>query len=164
MEIRKPLACRGGAKAAYEMALEKGEPVFVPASYFVDDRGHSLMNLLLGVLSPEGQINFSVQHPGVVKAWHRHRKQTDFWLCLRGHIKVGVYKEDAPFAWMTVLGERAPGALIIPPPLWHGAATVGGEPAGLLYFVTRAFDASAPDEERLPYDAVAGFPWDTRHG
>lgn len=164
MEIRKPTVCREGAKAAYEMALAECEPVFAPASYFVDDRGFSLMNMMQGVLSPEGQINYSVQHPGVVKAWHRHRLQTDFWLCLRGHIKVGVYREDAPFAWMTVLGETAPGALIIPPPLWHGAATVGGEPAGLMYFVTRGYDPAAPDEERRAHDSVAGFPWGTRHG
>jgi len=164
MEIRKPTVCREGAKAGYAQAMESGAPVFLPASYFVDDRGYSLMNLLQGVLAPEGQINFSVQHPGVVKAWHRHRKQTDFWLCLRGHLKVGVYREDAPFAWMTVLGETAPGALVIPPPLWHGAATVGGEAAGLLYFVTRAYDASDPDEERRSHDSVTGFPWETRNG
>jgi len=164
MEIRKPRVCREGVKAAYEQAQELVEPVFAPASYFVDERGFSLMNLLVGVLSPEGQVNYSVQHPGVVKAWHRHAKQTDFWLCLHGHIKVGVYREDAPFAWMAALGEKAPGALVIPPPLWHGAATIGGDPAGLLYFVTRAYDPSDPDEERRAFDSVAGFPWGTRHG
>jgi dTDP-4-dehydrorhamnose 3,5-epimerase len=163
MTVRKPSSEKDPA-VAYAKALEIGEPVFVPASYFCDDRGYSIMNQLQGVLAPEGQINYSVQHPGVVKAWHRHKHQTDFWMCLRGHIKVGVHREGADFAWLQVLGEKAPGALIIPPTLWHGAATVGVEPAGLFYYVTKAYDASAPDEERRAHDSVAGFPWHTRHG
>jgi len=164
MPVRRPVVETGSPAAAYARALETGEPVFVPASYYCDDRGYSIMNQLLGVLSPEGQVNYSVQHPGVIKAWHRHKHQTDFWMCLRGHIKVGVHKEGADFAWLHVLGEKAPGALIIPPTLWHGAATVGAEPAGLMYYVTRAYDPKAPDEERRAFDSVAGFPWHTRHG
>jgi dTDP-4-dehydrorhamnose 3,5-epimerase len=164
MEIRKPITCHDGPAAAHELALSRNEPVMVPASYYADDRGYSLMNQLQGVLSAQGQVNYSVQHPGVIKAWHRHRKQTDFWMCLRGHIKVGVHREDEPFAWLTVLGEHAPGALIIPPPLWHGAATVGAEPAGLLYYVTHAYDPENPDEERRGHDSLPGFPWGVRHG
>lgn len=164
LRIVKPRVCDVGAHAAHEMALDLNEPVFAPASYFVDDRGWSMMNRLQGVMSAQGQINYSVQHPGVVKAWHRHRKQTDFWMCLRGHLKAGIYKEGADFAWMQVLGEKSPGALVIPPPLWHGAATVGGEIAGLLYYVTHAYDPAAPDEDRRAHDSVSGFPWGTRHG
>jgi dTDP-4-dehydrorhamnose 3,5-epimerase len=163
MTVRKPSSEKDPA-IAYARAIESGEPIFVSASYFCDDRGYSIMNQLQGVLSGDGQINYSVQHPGVIKAWHRHAQQTDFWMCLRGHIKVGVYREGADFAWLQVLGEKAPGALIIPPTLWHGAATVGAEPAGLFYYVTKAYNASAPDEERRAHDSVPGFPWHTRHG
>lgn len=164
MNVKRPTTLNGTPRDAYAHALETGTPVFLPANYYCDDRGYSIMNQLQGVLAPEGQINYSVQHPGVVKAWHRHAKQTDFWTCLRGHIKVGVYRDGADFAWVHVLGEKAPGTLIIPPTLWHGAATVGAEPAGLLYYVTKAYDPAAPDEERRPHDSVEGFPWQTRHG
>jgi dTDP-4-dehydrorhamnose 3,5-epimerase len=164
MTVRRPASVASSPKDAYARALETGEPIFVPAPYFCDDRGYSIMNQLQGVLSPEGQINYSVQHPGVIKAWHRHKHQTDFWMCLRGHIKVGVYREGADFAWLHVLGEKQPGALIIPPTLWHGAATVGNEPAGLFYYVTKAYDPASPDEERRAHDSVPGFPWQTRHG
>jgi dTDP-4-dehydrorhamnose 3,5-epimerase len=138
--------------------------VFVPVSPYTDDRGWSLMNLLAGAMSAEGQINFSMQYPGVVKAWHRHRLQTDFWTCLTGHLKTGVYRESDGARWLLVIGERRPGVLIIPPGLWHGGAAVGPTPAGLLYYVTHAYNPDAPDEERRPHDSVAEFPWPTQHG
>lgn len=80
-----------------------------------------------------------------------------------GHIKVGVFREEDGKAWSLVIGEKRPGIVVIPPPLWHGAATVGPAPAGLLYFVTHAFNPSAPDEQRMAHDAVSGFPWETVH-
>jgi dTDP-4-dehydrorhamnose 3,5-epimerase len=101
-------------------------------------------------------------HPGVVKAWHRHREQTDFWLALEGHLKAGVHRDDGR-TWQAVVGRMRPGVLIVPPPLWHGAATVGNEPCGLFYYVTRAYDPKSPDEERRPFDAVEGFPWGVEH-
>ena len=45
-----------------------------------------------------------------------------------------------------------------------GTATVGPESAGLLYYVTHAYDAAHPDEHRRPWDSVEGIPWSTRHG
>jgi dTDP-4-dehydrorhamnose 3,5-epimerase len=154
----------GDLAAAHEHAKANNEPVFVPAQLFTDDRGWSMMNQMQGVMGPQGQINFSVQYPGVVKAWHRHALQTDFWICLQGHIKVGVYRETDNVAWLLVIGEKRPGVMVIPPPLWHGAATCGDTPAGLLYYVTLAYIAAKPDEDRRAFDSVAGFPWHVRHG
>jgi dTDP-4-dehydrorhamnose 3,5-epimerase len=154
----------GGAAAAFELAKSHKEPLFVPASLYADDRGWSLMNQLQGVMRPDGQVNFSVQYPGVIKAWHRHSLQTDFWICLHGHMKVGVYREEDNTSWVAVIGEKRPGVVIIPPPLWHGAATVGNEPAGLFYYVTHAYNTKQPDEQRRAFDSVEGFPWAVRHG
>lgn len=144
-------------------SASRHEPVFIPISAHCDDRGWSYMNLLTGVLSRDGQINFSAQNPGVIKAWHRHQNQTDCWLCLYGHLKVGVYCEESDRAWRCVFGQMRPGIVIIPPPLWHGAATVGAEPAGLLYYVTQRYNPAHPDEERRPFDSVPEFLWETRH-
>jgi dTDP-4-dehydrorhamnose 3,5-epimerase len=149
---------------AFESARAGREPVFVPQMHFTDERGWSLMNQLQGVMRAEGQVNFSVQYPGVIKAWHRHTLQTDFWICLTGHIKVGVHREEDNTSWLVVTGEKRPGVVIIPPPLWHGAATAGDTPAGLLYYVTHAYDAKKPDEQRRAFDSVAGFPWGVKHG
>ena len=58
------------------------------------------------MMSPEGQVNFSSQYPGTIKAWHRHQKQTDFWLCVQGHMKAGIYREQDGMMWQAVFGER----------------------------------------------------------
>lgn len=149
---------------AQRIAESEQEPIFVPVSPYADDRGWSLMNLLTGVMSDEGQVNFSTQYPGAVKAWHRHDLQTDFWICLNGHLKAGVYRESDGAAWVNVMGEKRPGVLIIPTPLWHGATVIGPTPAGLLYYVTKAYNPENPDEHRRPWDSIDGFPWGVRHG
>lgn len=154
----------GDIVAGYEAALKDEEPVFVPASVYCDDRGWSIMNQLQGVMSAQGQINYSTLYPRVIKAWHRHRKQTDFWLCLSGHVKAGVHRESDGKTWLTTIGEKRPGVLVIPPPLWHGMASVGGQSAGVLYYVTHAYNPAAPDEDRRPYDSIDGFGWGVGHG
>ncbi|MCA9291671.1 MAG: hypothetical protein KDA25_11130 [Phycisphaerales bacterium] len=164
LEVRTPRIHAGDWSSAWTLAVAEAEPVFVPVHGYTDDRGWSYMNLLNGVLAPEGQVNFSAQYPGVVKAWHRHRHQTDFWMCVTGNLKAGVYREDDGAAWCVVIGEKRPGVLVIPPTLWHGATPVGPTTAGLLYYVTRAYDARQPDEERRSWDGIEGFPWEARHG
>lgn len=163
MNVTSPETMQAPLTEAFEHAKTQKKPVFVPATHFTDDRGWSLMNQMQGVMSDQGQINFSVQYPGVIKAWHRHKLQTDFWVCLQGHIKVGVHDQDTGQAWAIVIGEKRPGTVIIPPPLWHGAATVGPTQAGLLYYVTHSYNPQAPDEERAAHDAFAGFPWELEH-
>ena len=163
LTLKAPRKETGDWSDIYQQACEAGEPVFIPVNAYCDDRGWSLMNLFHHVLGPDGQINVSFQYPGVIKAWHRHQHQTDFWLCLQGHLKVGVYREDDHTAWRIVMGEKNPGVLVIPPTLWHGATTVGPSPAGLLYYVTRAYDIENPDEERRAWDSVDGFTWETEH-
>ena len=164
LTLEKPRTIEGSLVRAHEEALTTREPIVCKTNVFADDRGWSLMNQMRGVMSGEGQINFSVQYPGVVKAWHRHEKQTDFWLCCTGNIKVGVHCQERETSWCIVTGEKNPCTVVIPPSLWHGAATVGHTPAGLLYYVTHAYDPKNPDEERMPFDGVDEFPWGVQHG
>jgi dTDP-4-dehydrorhamnose 3,5-epimerase len=154
--------------SAWEHAKAHSEPVFVPSVHFTDDRGYSIMNQMQGVMTAQGQVNYSVQYPGVIKAWHRHQLQTDFWMCLEGHVKFGCFRESDNTAWLAITGRQKPGLMIIPPTLWHGAATVGDERAGLFYYVTHAYNPAKPDEDRRAWDSVVvggvGFPWGVRHG
>ena len=163
-DIRPIRRHTGPVAEAFAAAHADAEPLFVPAQVFADDRGWSVFNQMAGVMSPQGQINYSVMYPGVIKAWHRHAKQTDFWMGGAGMLKVGVFREDDGQAWLGFLGEKTPGVLVIPCPLWHGCATVGHTPAGLIYYVDQTYDPKAPDEERRAHDSIAGFPWGVRHG
>ena len=162
-EPKNPRVVKSSVAEAYRIALASNEPIFHPVDAFIDDRGWSLMNQLQSVLSADGQINFSLQYPGVIKAWHRHALQTDFWLVVGGSLKVGVTTPNYDVRWQITLGVIRPGVLIIPPSLWHGAATVGPTSACLLYYVTKAFNPDDPDEERIDHDSVPNFKWGTEH-
>ena len=45
-----------------------------------------------------GQVYFTTTYPGIVKAWHYHRKQTDHFYVIRGTVKVGLYDARRGFA------------------------------------------------------------------
>ncbi len=57
-----------------------------------DDRGY-LMEMFRSD-SPDfqkfGQVYMTVVYPGVVKAWHYHKKQTDNFVCVAGMAKVAL--------------------------------------------------------------------------
>ena len=90
VEIRTPRTFRGPWTEAHDLAMAECEPVFVPVMPFADDRGWSLMNLLAGAMSDQGQLNVYIQYPGVIQAWHRHDHQTDFGSCSVVHLTTGV--------------------------------------------------------------------------
>lgn len=163
MRLLPPRTFDGALADAFAEAKAAAEPLFVAAAVYADDRGWSITNQFQGVLEPTGQINYSVMYPFVVKAWHRHTLQADFWMCLSGHVKVGVHCEQRATSWLSVIGEKRPGIMVIPPRLWHGAAAVGGQSAGLLYYVNQRYDPAHPDEDRRAYDSIPDFPWETQH-
>ncbi|MFX0204417.1 MAG: dTDP-4-dehydrorhamnose 3,5-epimerase family protein [Candidatus Hodarchaeota archaeon] len=127
------------------------------------------------------QINLSFSYPGIVRAWHRHRRgQVDFFICIKGSIKVCAYddKEDSEtygeISEIVISSERLRIARI-PGILWHGYKALGTEPTWLLYGVNRLYDYNNPDEERIPWndptiipksvngrtdDPRVGKPWD----
>jgi len=101
---------------------------------------------------------FSMTYPGIVRAWHRHRKnQIDHFVCTNGSIKVGVYddRDASPTKGELntfVIGEHNQQVVRIPGGCWHGFKAIGEEPAMLINFPTELYDYEDPDEERLPYD------------
>lgn len=161
MGIESPLDGTGRQIAEFSLECqEKCKPGFLPLHIHADDRGWSLMGLFAGILTG-GQINFSVQYPGVVKAWHRHWKQTDYWFVATGMLKVGIMSDDGRH-WLTFTGERNPGILLIPPRLWHGATPVGQGESSLFYYVSEIYNPAEPDEYRQPPD-WRWNPWPVDH-
>ena len=48
-----------------------------------------------------GQVYLTTAYPGVVKAWHYHKKQTDYFTCISGNMKVALYdsrKESSTYS------------------------------------------------------------------
>jgi dTDP-4-dehydrorhamnose 3,5-epimerase len=122
------------------------------------------------------QANLSVTYPGVIRAWHRHLKgQTDYFLALKGAIKIGIFDEKTSELNEVVSSALDMQVVRVPGEYWHGFKALGNEPAMLLYFTTRLYDSNAPDEERRPWndqtlipkivngkqiDPRVGKPWD----
>ena len=141
-----------------------------PLKVFCDDRGY-LMEVLRAddpFFRGFGQSTYTVAYPGTIKAFHWHRRQDDLWFVLGGMAQVVLYdlRDDSPTHGQTdvyYLGENNRQLLVIPKGVAHGYRALGSEPTLLLYHTTEPYDASDPDEERLPHDdPKIGFDWSTK--
>ena len=136
----------------------------------LDDRGY-LMEILReddAEFTRFGQIYVSVSLPGVVKAWHAHRQQTDYLCIIKGMAKMGLYdgREDSPTYRQTqaiIAGELNGVLVIIPPLVWHGYMALGNEPIYAVNIPTYNYNRQEPDELRVdPFDNDFGFEWTTK--
>ena len=115
------------------------------------------------------QTTYTETYPGVIKAFHWHKKQTDIWFFSSGMAQVVLYdlRQDSPTFKETnvfYLGEKNPCLLLIPPGVAHGYRVLGHQPIGLFYHTTEIYDPDHPDEERIPFDDPAiGFDWQTKN-
>jgi len=138
---------------------------------FADDRGF-LMEVVRDdepVFRDVKQTTFTVTYPGVVKAFHWHRRQWDVWFVSAGMVQAVMYdlREGSPTCGQTqvvYMGERQPVVVAIPPGVAHGYRVLGSVPAALFYHTTEHYDAKDPDEERIPWDDPRiGFDWQTKN-
>ena len=127
---------------------------FIPLPKFSDSRGWSLNDIFKDWAPKTSeckfQVNYSILYPGIVKAWHRHKHQDDYFCVVKGMAQVGVYSDEHG-AEKFFVGEHNPGVVKIKAGEWHGLTAVGPDPVGLLYFVTNKYDPENPDEERAGY-------------
>ncbi len=105
------------------------------------------------------QVNLSFSYPNMVRAWHRHfRGQIDYFLVLRGAMKICAYEEETKRLAEIIASEDKPTLVRIPGHYWHGTKTISSEPSLTVYFVTRLYDYKSPDEERRPWNDPAVIP------
>jgi dTDP-4-dehydrorhamnose 3,5-epimerase len=99
------------------------------------------------------QANLSITYPGIIRAWHRHlRGQTDYFIALKGAIKICVYDEITEELNEIISAGQDMQIVRVPGHYWHGFKSIGNEPAMLLYFTTNLYDSSNPDEERRSWN------------
>ncbi len=105
-----------------------------------------------------GQIYVTYLRRGVIKAWHKHENQTDFFYVISGTSKVGLYddRENSPTkgeAMQVVLGDTGEDVLLrIPRLVWHGQMSIS-EYTYLVNLPTEPYNPESPDEIRAPVDA-----------
>ncbi|RLC92143.1 MAG: dTDP-4-dehydrorhamnose 3,5-epimerase [Chloroflexi bacterium] len=124
-----------------------------------DDRGW-LMEILRSdweEYETFGQVYVTTCYPGVVKAWHYHKSQTDHFTCVGGMAKVALYdpREDSPTKGMVnefCIGPLNPTLIKIPRLVYHGFAAIGNDTAVIVNTPTAVYNYESPDEHRVPYD------------
>lgn len=135
-----------------------------------DERG-TLMEMLRAdedVFRQFGQAYVSLNYPGVVRAWHWHEKQWDYWVVIKGMVKAVCYdaRENSPTKGQVTevfLGDKDQKQIVIPPGVVHGYKTIGVDTAYLLNLPTEIYNSSQPDEFRLPYDSPeVPYNWDIK--
>jgi dTDP-4-dehydrorhamnose 3,5-epimerase len=124
-----------------------------------DDDRRRAVNDLFQLPANAGQLNISHIYPGVTVAWHRHKKQTDYWYCVKGSIKVGLYHDGLGKLQWEYLHEGERRVLAIPPGVWHGYKNISKDESVLLYWVTEKYNKEQPDEERC-HIGLFGDCWD----
>jgi len=109
-------------------------------------------------------------YPGMIKAWHYHRRQWDHFVCVYGMAKVVLYDPREGSSTKGKVNEFHIGLLNpmlikIPPLVYHGFTAEGGQVALIVNFPTELYRYEEPDEHRVPYnDLSVPYDWGPRHG
>jgi dTDP-4-dehydrorhamnose 3,5-epimerase len=131
-----------------------------------DERGR-LMEILRcddPMFEKFGQVYMTTAFPGVVKAWHYHKKQDDNFTCIAGKMRLALYdaRSGSPTRGEVndfVIGPDDPMLVHIPKMVYHGFKCVSASEAVVINTVTLPYDRREPDEHRvdayendIPYD------------
>jgi dTDP-4-dehydrorhamnose 3,5-epimerase len=137
-----------------------------------DERGR-VMEILRsddGIFTGFGQVYLTTAYPGVVKAWHYHREQTDYFCCIQGMMKLVLYdgREGSPTRGLVnefFLGEHNPVLVVIPPHVHHGFKCISQNEAVVINTPTRPYNRQAPDEYRTdPHTSSIPYDWARKDG
>ena len=132
-----------------------------------DERGR-LMEILRRddeIFTKFGQIYITTAYPGVIKAWHYHRIQTDNLVAIAGMAKVALYdaRENSPTykkAEEYFMGVHNPLLIQIPPMVYHGYKCISSEEAVVINCPTEPYNRTTPDECRVdPFNNDIPYNW-----
>src|SRR5713101_2763850 len=118
------------------------------------------------------QVNYSEMDPGVIKAFHLHRRQTDVWFVppddkmLVVLLDVRAHTKSHGAQRRIVLGDGQSRLLRIPPGVAHGVKNLAPSRGRIIYFVDVQFspDPDQTEEGRLPWDFAGADIWNVARG
>ena len=138
--------------------------VLTPLRQIFDERG-KVMHMLREdspVFSRFGEIYFSCTHPGVVKAWHLHKKMTLNYAVIHGEIKfVLYYDRPASLTYGEVqeffISPENYILVTVPPMVWNGFKSVGTTSSIVANCATLPHSVDElvrlpPSDPSIPYD------------
>ena len=137
-----------------------------------DERGR-LMEILRSddeIFIKFGQVYVTTAYPGVVKAWHYHKVQTDNLAVVKGMMKIALYdpRDGSPTKGQVeefFIGEHNPTLIQIPNLVYHGFKCISEEEAIVINCPTEVYNYAEPDEYRIdPYDNDIPYDWARKDG
>jgi dTDP-4-dehydrorhamnose 3,5-epimerase len=97
-----------------------------------------------------GQAYITTCIQGVIKAWHRHKKQVDRWCCISGAARLGLYNSETNQNQTVILTANCPLLVTIPAKIWHGFTPAWGyREAIILNIPSDPYNVENPDEDRV---------------
>jgi len=143
-----------------------------PIKIIPDERGRlgEILRSDSDLFKKFGQVYFTSAYPGVVKAWHYHKIQTDYFFCLKGMTKLVLYdsREGSPTKGQInefFLGDHNPMVVVIPPMVYHGFKAISTEESLMINVPTEVYNYKEPDEFRIdPHTDEIPYDWDRKDG
>jgi len=117
-----------------------------------------------------GQVYMTTAYPGVVKAWHYHKRQIDNFAVVHGMMKVVLYdnRPNSPTHGEVnefFMGIHNPVLLQIPPLVLHGFKCIGETEGIVVNIPTTLYNYKAPDEHRIdPHSKEIPYDWAIKEG
>ncbi len=117
-----------------------------------------------------GQNYLTSAYPGVVKAWHFHRRQWDHFVVVAGMMKVVLYDSRSESSTRGeinefFMGPHNPMLLQIPPLVYHGFKCISETEALVINCPTETYDYAEPDEFRVdPHSKDIPYSWARKDG
>lgn len=117
-----------------------------------------------------GQVYMTTNYPGVVKAWHFHKKQDDHVCCLSGMIKLVIYdgRDGSPTKNEInefFIGPHNPCLVKIPAHCHHGWKGISETESLVISVPSEAYNYQHPDEFREPpHGGVIPYDWSRKDG
>lgn len=116
-----------------------------------------------------GQVYVSATYPGVVKAWHFHRRQVDNFACLAGMIKLVLVdtRDGSPTKGAVnelFIGTEQRLLVQIPALVYHGWKCISNEMSLVVNVPTEPYHYQDPDEYRMEPHGTLPYDWTRKDG
>lgn len=143
--------------------------IVTPLRQIIDERG-KVMHMLREdspVFDRFGEIYFSCTHPGVIKAWHLHKKMTLNYAVIYGEIKFVIYDDRVGSETRGQIQELFISPenyclVTVPPLVWNGFKGIGTRTAIVANCANLAHE---PDEieRKPPFESSIPYDWQIQH-
>ena len=140
-----------------------------PLKQIIDERGQVMLMMRTDdkIFKNFGEIYFSCTHPGVVKAWHMHKKMTLNYAIISGQLKIVLFDDRKKSSTKGTLQEIYMSTenyflLSVPPLIWNGFKGIGTETSIVANCSDIPHDKNEmvrmnPNSNKIPYK------WELKH-